>query len=182
MKYNIKESIKEYFSNFKYIWNTYSHFGHFFENPFNIWFNKEIRRVFILPRLKFSVHSVMYNDNCCNDIFGIYTLALSWKSKYGEPRYEYDPFVQLNLFGICFQLKFSCPYDNDFVIHEAYWESILQYYGKLYEKKIPNLYYIIRQNVWLDSNGKELGNLLMTLTNRGFLIYINDFNKANLKK
>ena len=93
-----------------------------------------------------------------------------------------DPFVQLNLFGICFQLKFSCPYDNDFVIHEAYWESILQYYGKLYEKKIPNLYYIIRQNVWLDSNGKELGNLLMTLTNRGFLIYINDFNKANLKK
>ena len=170
---NILNKLKRIWSNIKYVCKTYNWFGHMFKNPFSIWYNKSIRQIFILPNIKFKVHSIMYEPSFANDIFGIYTVALSWKSKYGEPRYEDDPFIQLNLFGICFKLRFEAPF-KDIATTESYWESILEYYGKLYEHKIPNLYNIIEKNTWIRANGKEYDTTII-LTNNGFSKYLNDF-------
>ena len=168
--------LKRIWSNIKYICKTYNWFGYMFENPFSIWCNKKVREMFILPHINFEIHSVMYETSFANTIFGLYTVALSWKSKYGEPRYEDDPFIQLNLFGICFKIQFRSP-TNDGTLtcipDESYWESILEYYGKLYEHKIPNLYKIIEKNTWTNMNGEEYDTTVI-LTNRGYLKYLND--------
>lgn len=173
----IKNILKSYINNIKYIWKVHPKFGYFFENPFKIWFSKVIREYFILPSFKFNVHSLKYNDNFGNAIFGIYTSALSWKDKYGEPRYEDDPFIQLNLFGICFQLKFKCPFNN-IATEEAYWESMLEYYRIIYKKEKPNLYKILNKNTWVDMNGNYFDNTLF-LTLRGFMTYMNDRDIEN---
>lgn len=168
--------IKQFFRRITYICNSHDWFGYIFENPFSIWGNKEVRQMFVLPKLKLSVHSVMYEPSFALDIFGIYLSTLSWKSKYGEPRYEEDPFIQVNLFGICFKLRFACP-TNDGTLtcmpEESYWESILEYYNKLYEHKVPNLYKIIRNNTWMDKDGHEY-NTTNILTDKGFLRYLED--------
>lgn len=175
---NILNKLKKTWSDIKYIFKVYDLFDYEFENPFKIWYNKSIRQVFVLPHIKFNVHSVIYEPSFANDIFGLYTVALSWKSKYGEPRYEDDPFIQLNLFGVCFKIQFRSP-TNDGTLtcipDEAYWESILEYYGKLYEHKIPNLYKIIEKNTWINMNGDE-DDTTVILTNRGYLKYLNDKN------
>lgn len=173
--------LKQYWSNIKYICKTYEMFGHMFENPFKFWCNKAIRQMFVLPNIKFSVHSVMYEPSFANAIFGLYTVALSWKSKYGESRYEDDPFIQVNLFGICFKLQFISPANDGTLTcmpDESYWESILEYYGKLYERKIPNLYKIINGNTWSNMNGDEYDTTII-LTNRGYLRYLNDMKSTN---
>lgn len=178
---NIFNKIKQCWSNIKYVCKVHTWFDYMFENPFDIWYNKEIRQVFVLPNIKFNVHSVMYESAFTSDIFGLYTVALSWKSKEGEPRYEYDPFIQLNLFGICFKIQFRSP-TNDGTLtcipDESYWESILEYYGKLYEHKIPNLYKIIEKNTWIKMNGEEYDTTVI-LTNRGYLKYLNDMQLVN---
>lgn len=175
---NILNKLKKTWSDIKYIFKVYDLFDYEFENPFKIWYNKSIRQVFVLPHIKFNVHSVIYEPSFANDIFGLYTVALSWKSKYGEPRYEDDPFIQLNLFGVCFKIQFRSP-TNDGTLtcipDEAYWESMLEYYGKLYEHKIPNLYKIIEKNTWININGDE-DDTTVILTNRGYLKYLNDKN------
>ena len=171
---NILNKLKQTWSDIKYIFKVYDLFDYEFENPFNIWFNKSIRQMFVLPQIKFNVHSVMYEPSFANDIFGLYTVALSWKSKYGEPRYEDDPFIQLNLFGVCFKIRFASPF-NDVATEESYWESILTYYGKLYEHKVPNLYKIIQKNTWTNVNGDEFDTTVI-LTNRGYLKYLTDKN------
>lgn len=175
---NILNKIKKTWSDIKYIFNVYDLFDYEFENPFKIWCNKAVRQMFILPNIKFNVHSVMYEPSFANDIFGLYTVALSWKSKYGEPRYEDDPFIQLNLFGVCFKIRFASPFNDGTLTcmpDEAYWESILEYYGKLYEHQTPNLYKIIRNNTWRRSNMKEYDTTVI-LTNRGYLKYLTDKN------
>ena len=148
---NVCNKIKQCWSNINYVYKVYNWFDYMFENPFNIWYNKSI--------------------------FGLYTVALSWKSKYGESRYEDDPFIQVNLFGICFKLQFVCPFDNIATI-ESYWESILEYYGKLYEHKIPNLYKIIQKNTWINVNGDKFDTTVI-LTNRGYLKYLNDMHHTH---
>ena len=174
---NVCNKIKQCWSNINYVYKVYDWFDYMFENPFKIWGNKAVRQMFILPSLKFSVHSVMYESSFANDIFGLYTVALSWKSKYGESRYEDDPFIQVNLFGICFKLQFVCPFENIATI-ESYWESILEYYGKLYEHKIPNLYKIIQKNTWINMNGDKFDTTVI-LTNRGYLKYLNDMHHTH---
>lgn len=175
---NILNKLKQTWSNIKYICKTYNWFGYIFENPFSIWHNEAVRQMFILPHIKFNVHSVMYEPSFANDIFGLYTVALSWKLKYDEPRYEDDPFIQLNLFGVCFKIQFRSP-TNDGTLtcmpDEAYWESILEYYGKLYEHKIPNLYKIIYNNTWCNTDMKKYDTTVI-LTNHGYLKYLNDKN------
>ena len=175
--------LKRIWSNIKYICKTYKWFGYMFENPFSIWCNESVRQIFILPNIKFKVHNVMYEPSFANAIFGLYTVALSWKSKYGEPRYEDNPFIQLNLFGICFKLQFLSP-TNDGTLtcmpDEAYWESILEYYNKLYEHKTPNLYKIIERNTWLNMNGEKYDTSVI-LTHNGFSTYLNDFYKFKLE-
>ena len=148
-----------------------------FQNPFSIWCNKSVRHIFILPNIKFKIHNVMHEPSFADAIFGLYTVALSWKSKYGESRYEDDPFIQLNLFGICFKLRFESPF-KDIATTESYWESIIEYYGKLYEHKIPNLYKIIENNTWTNMNGEEYDTTVI-LTNRGYLKYLNDMQLVN---
>lgn len=175
----IMNKIKQFFGRIKYICNSHDWFGYIFENPFSIWGNKEVRQMFVLPKLKLSVHSVMYEPSFALDIFGIYLSALSWKSKYGEPRYEEDPFIQVNLFGICFKLRFTCPFKDYVVTEESYWESILEYYGKLYEHKTPNLYKIIKRNTWMDMYGYNY-EVISILTYRGFLKYIEDMHTYKL--
>lgn len=173
---NVCNKIKQCWSNIKYICKVHTWFDYTFENPFNIWYNKAIRQVFALPNIKFKVHSVMYESGFTSGIFGLYTCALSWKSKYGESQYEDDPFIQLNLFGICFKLQFVSPANDGTLTcmpDEAYWESILEYYGKLYEHRIPNLYKIIEKNTWTNMNGDEYDTTVI-LTNRGYLQYLND--------
>lgn len=178
------DKLKQTWSNIKYICKTYNLFGCMFENPFKIWGNKVIRQIFILPHIKFKVHSVMYEHTFANDIFGFYTVALSWKTKYSEYRYEDDPFIQINLFGICFKVQFISP-TNDGTLtcmpDEAYWESILEYYGKLYEHKIPNLYKIIQENTWLNMNGVKYETINI-LTYKGLLKYLEDKYSTKLKK
>lgn len=145
-----------------------------FENPFHIWFNKEIRKIFILPNIKFYIHTIINESTFANSIFGLYTVALSWKTKYGEPRYEDDPFIQINLFGICFKIQFRSPINDGTLTcmpDEAYWESILEYYNALYEHKTPNLYKIIRHNTWLNINGEEYDTSTI-LTYRGYCKYV----------
>lgn len=175
--------LKRIWSNIKYICKTYNWFGYMFENPFSIWCNKKVREMFILPHINFEVHSVMYEKSFANTIFGLYTVALSWKLKYDEPRYEDDPFIQLNLFGICFKIQFRSP-TNDGTLtcipDESYWESILEYYGKLYEHKIPNLYKIIKGNTFIKINGDEYDTTVI-LTHNGFSTYLNDFYKFKLE-
>lgn len=173
--------IKQIWHNIKYICKTYKWFNYMFENPFKIWGNKEIRQIFALPSIEFKIYNIIHERDFTNSIFGLYTIALSWKTKYYELEYESDPFIQINLFGVCFQLKFSCPYNDDFVITASYWESMLQYYDKLCKGKLPNLYLIIKQNTWTDCFTQKPNNLLMALTNKGFQIYCRDFNKINLK-
>ena len=173
------DKLKQTWSNIKYICKTYNWFGYMFENPFSIWCNKKVREMFILPHINFEVHSVMYETSFANTIFGLYTVALSWKSKYGEPRYEDDPFIQLNLFGICFKLRFEAPF-KDIATTESYWESILEYYNKLYEHKIPNLYKIIKGNTFIKINGDEYDTTVI-LTHNGFSTYLNDFYKFKLE-
>ena len=175
----IINKIKQCFRRIAYICNSHDWFGYMFENPFSIWSNKGVRKMFILPKLKLSIHSVMYEPSFALDIFGIYLVALSWKSKYGEPRYEEDPFIQINLFGICFKLRFACPLKDD-VVEESYWESILEYYGKLYEHKIPNLYKIIKRNTWMDVYGRHNYKVINILTNRGFFKYLEDMHTYKL--
>ena len=172
---NILNKLKKTWSDIKYIFKVYDLFDYEFENPFEIWCNKAVRQLFVLPQIKFNVHSVIYEQSFANDIFGLYTVALSWKSKYGEPRYEDDPFIQLNLFGVCFKIRFASPFNDDVVIEESYWESILTYYGKLYEHKVPNLYKIIQKNTWTNMNGDEFDTTVI-LTNRGYLKYLTDKN------
>ncbi len=174
---NVCNKIKQCWSNINYVCKVHTWFDYMFENPFSIWFNKSIRQVFVLPNIKFNVHSVMYESGFTSDIFGLYTVALSWKSKYGEPRYEDDPFIQLNLFGICFKLRFESPF-KDIATTESYWESIIEYYNKLYEHKIPNLYKIIEKNTWTNMNGEEYDTTVI-LTNRGYLKYLNDMQLVN---
>lgn len=172
--------IKQFYRRITYICSSHDWFGYMFENPFSIWGNKEVRKMFVLPNLKLSVHSVMYEPSFALDIFGIYLVALSWKSKYGEPRYEDDPFIQINLFGICFKLRFACPLKDDVVVEESYWESILEYYGKLYEHKIPNLYKIIKRNTWMDVYGRYNYKVINILTNKGFFKYLEDMHTYKL--
>jgi hypothetical protein len=171
--------IKQFYRRITYICSSHDWFGYMFENPFSIWGNKEVRKMFVLPNLKLSVHSVMYEPSFALDIFGIYLVALSWKSKYGEPRYEDDPFIQINLFGICFKLRFACPIKDSITTEESYWESILEYYGKLYEHKVPNLYKIIKRNTWLDKDGYKY-NTNYILTDKGFFKYLEDKNSFEL--
>ena len=172
---NILNKLKKTWSDIKYIFKVYDLFDYEFENPFEIWCNKAVRQLFVLPQIKFNVHSVIYEQSFANDIFGLYTVALSWKSKYGESRYEDDPFIQLNLFGVCFKIRFASPFNDDVVTEESYWESILTYYGKLYEHKVPNLYKIIQKNTWTNMNGDEFDTTVI-LTNRGYLKYLTDKN------
>ena len=174
---NILNKLKKTWSDIKYIFKVYDLFDYMFENPFSIWCNKSIRQVFVLPNIKFNVHSVMYESGFTSDIFGLYTVALSWKSKYGEPRYEDDPFIQLNLFGICFKLRFEAPF-KDIATTESYWESTIEYYNKLYEHKIPNLYKIIQKNTWINMNGDKFDTTVI-LTNRGYLKYLNDMHHTH---
>ena len=178
---NSLNKLKRICSNIKYICKTYNWFGYMFENPFSIWYNKAVRQMFILPHIKFNVHSVMHEPSFANDIFGLYTVALSWKLKYDEPRYEDDPFIQLNLFGICFKIQFRSPTNDGTLIcmpDEAYWESILEYYGELYEHKIPNLYKIIYNNTWCNTDMKEYDTTII-LTNIGYIKYLNDYASRN---
>ena len=175
--HNMYNKIKQCWSNIKYVCKVHTWFDYMFENPFSIWYNKEIRQVFVLPNIKFNVHSVMYESGFTSHIFGLYTVALSWTSKYGESRYEDDPCIQLNLFGICFKLRFEAPF-KDIATTESYWESILEYYNKLYEHKIPNLYKIIEKNTWINMNGEEYDTTVI-LTNRGYLKYLNDMQLVN---
>lgn len=178
---NILNKLKKTWSNIKYICKTYNWFGYMFENPFHIWFNKEIRNIFILPNIKFYIHTIINELTFANSIFGLYTVALSWKTKYSEPRYEDSPFIQINLFGICFKMQFVSQ-TNDGTLEcmpdEAYWESILEYYNKLYEHKIPNLYKIIYNNTWCNTDMKEYDTTVI-LTNRGYLKYL--YDKHNKK-
>ena len=181
---NSLNKLKRVYSNIKYICKTYKWFNYMFQNPFSIWCNKSVRQIFILPNIKFKIHNVMYEPSFADAIFGLYTVALSWKSKYGEPRYEDDPFIQLNLFGICFKLQFVSPTNDGThtcMPDEAYWESILDYYGKLYENKTPNLYKIINKNTWLDPNGKEYDTTVI-LTHNGFFTYLNERENLKLKQ
>ena len=176
---NSLNKLKRIYSNIKYICKTYKWFNYMFQNPFSIWCNKSVRHIFILPNIKFKIHNVMHEPSFADAIFGLYTVALSWKSKYGEPRYEDDPFIQLNLFGICFKLQFVSPTNDGThtcIPDEAYWESILDYYGKLYENKTPNLYKIIDKNTWLDPNGKEYDTTVI-LTHNGFSTYLKECEK-----
>lgn len=181
MKTIIKK-LKQYCKRITYICNSHYWFGYMLENPFKIWGNKTIRQIFKLPNIKLKIHNVMYEPSFANSIFGLYTVALSWKSKYGESRYEDDPFIQLNLFGICFKLQFISP-TNDGTLtcipDEAYWESILEYYGKLYEHKIPNLYNIIETNTWTNMYGEKYDTTII-LTTKGFFIYLDDLCKSKL--
>ena len=66
---NILNKLKQTWSDIKYIFKVYDLFDYEFENPFNIWFNKSIRQMFVLPQIKFNVHSVMYEPSFANDIF-----------------------------------------------------------------------------------------------------------------
>lgn len=169
--------INNIISNIKYYLKAYPHFGYAFENPFNIFGNKIIRRIFCFPVIKFNCYPIKYNNNFANALFGLYFVGLSWKDKYGEPHYEDDPFIQLNLFGYCFKIKFTCPVSDKYCTIESYWESMLEYYNKIINNESPNLYDILENNIWIDSKGNSFSNTLF-LTNFGITQYIIDKHKS----
>lgn len=62
--------------------------------------------------------------------------SVGWKDKWYTPRFEYDPYIWIHLFG--FNLVWFWRWENDILTTDEYWEQALWY-----------LYY----NKGFDSNG-----------------------------
>ena len=108
-----------------------------------------------------------------NPIISIRTEGLGWKTKYGEFRHEWDPYIQ-----ICFFRKWHLIWifnwvtkdDKDSSIRNmATWEAILEY---LYNKE--SLKECIDSNQWGPHIGDENGSIITpydNLTDYGKAIY-----------
>lgn len=162
--------------NIKYVLLTYKLTELILENPFYIINNKIVRRLFVLPNIVLSCGTVKKLSSWANALFGLYFCSISYKNKFNNWRFEEEPFVQLNLFGLYIRLSFKCPIHT--VSKYGYWESILDlYFNYIYNNKQFNLYNIINHNTFSSytSDGifkKE--DMTLVLTPIGYIQYHTD--------
>lgn len=171
-----KNKITDYIDMWKNLWTCHTHFEWFVENPLYIINNKTIKRIFALPKIRFSTFPTYVCPYWSDAVFGIYSVGLEYKSKYNKWQYEGNPFVQFNLFGYSFRWELKCPCDD--VSRYGYWEAILDCYcNYVASNKQFNLYNIIERNTWTkwDKDDKELKeDMLQILTLNGLKKYWND--------
>lgn len=135
--------IKEILKKIKYFFKC-SPFGiskyvnWYFENPFSTWW--QARKYFKCPNtvLYFSTKPTYYR---IGKFLDIKVMDVSWKDKWGSPRYEYRPKIEITLFrritfgitcGVYYKDEFGEEVNGDM----EYWEYLLTW---LYYKKKKTL-------------------------------------------
>lgn len=175
----IKSKILNIASNIKYALTTYPFWYSYIENSFKIVLNKKVRSYFVLPKVKFEISSVIGCQTWAASIFGLSACGISWKDKYSEVSFESEPFIQLNLFGICFVWKFVSPFPFDEIVDAGYWESIVSYYNssEIKNNKKINLFKLIEDNTWggFDDDTWKRQDNTKILTPLGLKRYNEDF-------
>lgn len=167
---------KKYIQTVKYMWRSYTHCELFLDNPLYIIRNKTVRRLFVIPKLKWSCGTVINLGSWSNALFGLYSCSVSFKEKHNKWVFEEEPFVQLNLFGLYVRAEFRCPVDT--VCRYGYWESIFQLYcDHVCNNKPYNLYNIISDNTWdvYEDDTPKKEDMTAILTSAGYTRYREDF-------
>jgi hypothetical protein len=124
-------------------------------NIFKLWDEwREVSLFFKKPKVTWSFYKEIYSCNKYN-LFSLRIDPLRYKYKWGEPRHEDDPKLTISFFHK-WTIQMRLGMDESYL----YWEAIL------WQIQNENLYSTYMNNIWRDSNGKEL-NIMPYLTEFG---------------
>lgn len=148
------------------IWKYKNLFSIILENPLEEY--KLARKFFKFPRLKLSFHKQIPTKNSLDSkVFSIKCCSMSWKSKYNNLEFEYNPYIKIVLFNRWYiVLDFLAPDDGPNSEPMCYWEGILSYMNHRYYNKdfgytikekneAECLYKAYKENIW---NGHDRDN------------------------
>lgn len=123
----------------------------YWHNPLYHWW--KVRKSFKRPRIQFICgtdiwfYGLPIDRRYYNPILDINFSAVGWKTKYGEPRHEWNPYIQ-----ICFFRRFHLIWTFEWkTANMATWEALLDH---LY-RNIP-IEECIRNHTWSTLDGTPI--------------------------
>lgn len=124
-------------------------------NPFKTWW--KAKKYFKRPKIRFniSIHNPINYVKYYARRGGLFILLdiqdVSWKYKYNDISFEYEPYINIVLFSIFnVNIRFAQNYNNrDYTLE--YWESIL-----MYVYKNTSLLEALKYSLWEDMDGNKI--------------------------